>query len=122
MAIFRGSKTWLALLAVPAFALLYQTLAYAAVPQACDLQSLFLLHALSFSALLGCLAPTLLSAHEWHRLGSAPRSDRILDSDAAMPAVRQRFMAAAATGVGALFTLVVAAQWFAAWVLSPCLH
>ena len=47
MAIFRGSKTWLALLVVPAFALLYQTLAYAAVPGACDLQSVLLLHGLS---------------------------------------------------------------------------
>ena len=27
-----------------------------------------------------------------------------------------------ATGMGALFTLLVAAQWFAAWVLSPCLQ
>ncbi|WGT62614.1 hypothetical protein [Variovorax paradoxus] len=122
MAIFRGSKTWLALLVVPAFALLYQTLAYAAVPGACDLQNVLLLHALSVAALLGCLVPTLLSAHEWHRLGSMPRSEHSLDSDAAVPAARRRFMAAAATGVGALFTLVVASQWFAAWVLSPCLH
>jgi hypothetical protein len=122
MTIFRGSKTWLALLVVPALALLYQTLAYAAVPRACDLQSLLLLHALSVAALLGCVIPTLLSAHEWHRLGPAPRSEPGLDSDAAMLSVRRRFLAAAATGVGALFTLVVAAQWFAAWVLSPCLH
>jgi hypothetical protein len=122
MAIFRGSKTWLALLVVPAFALLYQTLAYAAVPGACDLQSVLLLHGLSVAALLVCLVPTLLSAHEWHRLGSMPPSEHSLDGDAAVPAARRRFMAAAATGVGALFTLVVASQWFAAWVLSPCLH
>lgn len=119
---FKASKTWLALLVVPAFALLYQTLAYAAVPGACTLQSSLLLHALSLVALLGCLAPTLLAAHEWRRLRTGLHSGESLDSDAAAAAVRQRFLAAAATGVGALFTLVVTSQWFAAWVLSPCLQ
>lgn len=117
-----ASKTWLALLVVPAFALLCQTLAYAAVPRACTLQTTLLLHALSIGALLGCLAPTLLAGCEWRRLGGGVQAGGTLDNDAAAPAVRQRFLAALATGMGALFTLLVAAQWFAAWVLSPCLQ
>jgi len=120
MTILRGSMTWLALLVVPSFALLYQTLAYAAVPHACAMQTSLVVHALSLAALLGCLAPTLLAAYEWHRLRADAVASQTPDDDAALPVVRQRFLAVAATGVGALFTLVVAAQWFAAWVLSPC--
>jgi len=122
MSTLRASRTWLALLAVPAFALLCQTLAYAAVPHACTMQTMLLLHALSIAALLGCLAPTLLAAREWRRLRNGAQPGATLDSDAAAPAVRQRFAAALATGMGALFTLLVAAQWFAAWVLPPCLQ
>ena len=120
MTTLRGSMTWLALLVVPTFALLYQTLAYAAVPHACDSQTTLLVHAMSLVALLGCLAPTLLAVYEWRRLHAESPASPTPDDDAAWPAVRQRFFAAAATGVGALFTLVVASQWFAAWVLSPC--
>ena len=122
MTLLLGSRTWLALLAAPALALLYQTLAYAAVPPACSMQTMLFVHALSIAALLGCLVPTLLAAREWRRLHADAAPGTTPDSDAPMPAVRQRFLAAAATGVGALFTLVVASQWFAAWVLSPCLQ
>ena len=122
MTTLQGSRTWLALLAVPALALLYQTLAYAAVPPACSMQTMLFVHALSTAALLGCLVPTLLAAREWRRLRTDVAAGSTPDSDAPMPAVRQRFLAAAATGVGALFTLLVASQWFAAWVLSPCLQ
>jgi len=122
MTTLQGSRTWLALLAVPVLALLYQTLAYAAIPPACSMQTMLFVHALSIAAMLGCLVPTLLAAREWRRLHHDVATVPTPDSDAPMPAVRQRFLAAAATGVGALFTLVVASQWFAAWVLSPCLQ
>jgi hypothetical protein len=118
----RAFKVWAALLLIPNLALLYQTLAYAAVPHSCAMQTTWLLHALSIAALLACLAATLLAAHEWRRLRGEPPADATLDSDAAAPVVRRRFMAATAAGVALLFTLVVATQWFAAWVLSPCLQ
>jgi hypothetical protein len=119
---FGAPRIWLALLAVPILALLYQTLAYAVVPPSCAAQTVRALHALSIAALLACLAATLLAAHEWRRLRGEPQADATVDSDAAAPAVRRGFMAATAAGVGLLFTLVVGTQWFAAWVLSPCLQ
>jgi hypothetical protein len=118
----RAFKVWAALLLIPNLALLYQTLAYAAVPRSCATQTTWPLHALSLAALLACLAATLLAAHEWRRLRGEPQADATVDSDAAAPAVRRSFMAATAAGVGLLFTLVVGMQWFAAWVLSPCLQ
>jgi hypothetical protein len=117
---FGAPRIWLALLVVPALALAYQTLAYAAVPPSCAAQSLRALHTLSVGALLACLAATLLAASEWRRLGRDRPGGAGLDSDAIEPASRHRFLAAVATRIGAFFTLVVACQWFAAWVLSPC--
>ena len=70
--------------------------------------------------LLACLACTLLAAHEWLRLHAAAPDG--VDDDAPFPATRNRFLAACATVVGGLFTLVVASQWMAAWVVSPCLQ
>ncbi|VTU39306.1 hypothetical protein H6CHR_05442 [Variovorax sp. PBL-H6] len=118
----RAFKVWAALLLIPSIALLFQTLAYAAVPHSCTVQTAWLLHALSIAALLACVVATLLASHELHRLRGEPQAEATLDSDAAAPVVRQGFMAAAAAGVGLLFTLVVGMQWFAAWVLSPCLQ
>jgi len=113
-------RIWLALLVAPALALAYQTLAYAAVPPSCAAQSLRVLHTLSVAALLACLAATLLAGHEWRRLGGERSAGAGLDSDAMEPASRHRFLSAVATWTGAFFTLVVACQWFAAWILSPC--
>jgi len=118
----RAFKVWAALLLVPNLVLLYQTLAYAAVPASCAAQTTWVLHALSIAALLACLAATSLAAHEWHRLRRGQHAEASIDSDAAAPVVRRRVMAAAAAGVGLLFTAVVGMQWFAAWVLSPCLQ
>ncbi|VTU41150.1 hypothetical protein H4CHR_05885 [Variovorax sp. PBS-H4] len=118
----RAFKVWAALLLIPSVVLLCQTLAYAAVPQSCAAQTGWLLHAVNVAALLACVAATLLAGHEWRRLRSEQQAEATVDSDAAAPAVRQGFLAAAAAGVGLLFTLVAATQWFAAWVLSPCLQ
>jgi hypothetical protein len=115
-------KVWAALLLAPSLALAYQTLAYAAVPPSCDEQIMWLLHALSVGALLACLAATLLAGHEWHRLRGEQQPGASVDSDAAARKLRRTVGAAAAAGVGLLFTLVVGMQWFAAWVLSPCLQ
>ena len=113
-------KIWLGLLVVPMAALGYQLFAYALVPYACDRQAPEPLHMLSGLVLLSCLGCTLLAVHEWHRL--RPGTSRGLDDDSSLPATRNRFLAACAAAVSGLFTLVVAAQWMAAWVLSPCLQ
>ena len=116
----RAPKIWLGLLGVPVAALGYQLVAYALVPYSCDRQAPAPLHALSALVLLACLACTLLAAHEWLRLHAAAPDG--VDDDAPFPATRNRFLAACATVVGGLFTLVVASQWMAAWVVSPCLQ
>jgi hypothetical protein len=117
---FGAPRIWLALLAVPILALLYQTLAYAVVPPSCAAQTVRALHALSIAALLACLAATWLAAREWRRLGREHSTGIGLDSDAAEPGLQHRFLAAIATWMGGLFSLVVASQWFAAWIISPC--
>jgi hypothetical protein len=116
----RAPKIWLALLVVPVAALGYQVAAYALVPFACDRNAPWPLHALSGLVLLACLACTLLATGEWLRLRRAVPGGE--DDDAAYPGTRNRFLAACGSFVGALFTLVIAAQWMAAVVISPCLQ
>lgn len=111
-------KTWPALLAAPSLALLCQSLLFSQVTPACASQQTATLQATAAGCLLLALAFTAMARSAWRTHQGA--SPGVLDSDVGTAATRARFLAAAATAVGALSSLVILMMWSAAWVLSPC--
>ena len=100
--------TPLALFGTPLLCLAHLGLAYALVMPACAQQSALWLHAVGAT----CTALCALCAGGGRLAARSPprRTD----------AIATPFLRAMAWPVGALFTLVTAAQWFTVWVLSPC--
>ena len=96
-------RTWPALIAAPLFALASIGFGYALATPACQHDRTWLLHASSLVFLLACLATTLMA---W----------------AALRVARREFMPLVSFWSGAFFSAVVAAQWMAVFVLSPCMH
>lgn len=111
-------RIWLALLAAPSLALAAQSIMYALVTPSCSVQTRLLVHAVALAALLLAALFTVIARGEWARLAAG--RPRVVDSDAAEPYDVRHFLAVVATAVGALSCLVIAAMWFAGWVLSPC--
>jgi hypothetical protein len=105
-------KAWLALLGTPCLALGNLSAAYALVTPSCANQTSAALHAVSIFSLVASLALWGLVAVG----GSAPHGR----DDGGDPAVRHRFVRRLARWTAPLFSLVIAAQWFCIWVLSPC--
>jgi uncharacterized membrane protein len=99
---------WLALLATPVVSLTVLGLGFALVTPSCAHQTLVWLHAVHAT---GVLLGLCFSAGALWQRGSAREGER---------AARRHFVHAMAVPVALLFTLVMAAQWFVAWVLSPC--
>jgi len=108
---------WPALLVAPSLALTNLSVTYALVTPSCTRQSMLAPNLVSAVLLLACIWMSWCAWRNW-------RADRPVegppagDSDAA-PAHRP-FVALVAAMVGALSSLVVLAQWFPQWVLSPC--
>ena len=96
------TRIWPALLLAPLFALGALTVGYALATPACERSMAWALH-LSFVAFL------LLS------LGATVLAWRALD------AARREFLPLIATGTGAFFSAVIAAQWVAVFMISPCM-
>ncbi|HWI84007.1 hypothetical protein [Ramlibacter sp.] len=111
-------RIWLALLIAPSLALAAQSMMYSLVTPACSVQTRVLVHAVAVVCLVLALAFTLMARAEWSRL--APAAPGGPDSDLAQPDSVRRFLAAVATAVGAISSLVILTMWFAGWVLSPC--
>lgn len=107
---------WPALLVAPSLALTNLSITYALTTPECSHQSDVAMHVVSAVILAICVLLTLQAWRNWLAQGGGsvtpPRQD-----DAA---VRGRFMSAVAGMVGTLSSLVVIAQWFPQWVLSPC--
>jgi hypothetical protein len=96
-------RLWPALILAPLFALAAASLGYALATPACARAMGWLLH-LSFAVFLALsLAATAVA---WRALAGA----------------RREFLPLVASGVGAFFSVVIAAQWVAAFVLPPCMH
>ena len=96
-------RVWPALLAAPVLALLSIGLGYALVDPACGAGGRALLNAAILIPLVLCIACTLIAY-----------------GDRKSP--RDPFLALVATGVGAFFSLVIAAQWATQLFLSPCMN
>jgi hypothetical protein len=110
-------RIWLALIVAPLVALACQGWMYALVTPSCGWQTAAPLHAIAASSLVLAAGFTLLARREWRGLAGPAR---LLDDDAGDPRSARHFLAIAATAVGALSALAIAAMWIAVWVLSPC--
>jgi len=104
---------WPALLVAPTLALTNLGVTYALVTPACSRQHMLAPNLVSAALLLAC---AWMSWHAWRNWRQA--TPRQAASDAAPQ--RRPFVALVALMVGALSCLVVLAQWFPQWVLSPC--
>jgi len=126
-------KNWPALLVAPTLALTNLSITYALVTPSCSRQDMTAPNVVSALLLLACAWMSWQAWRNWNtwRDGAALRSgegtgaseggsagDSAGDSDSAPG--RRPFVALVAAMVGALSCLVVAAQWFPQWVLSPC--
>jgi uncharacterized membrane protein (DUF4010 family) len=108
---------WPALLVAPSLALTNLTVTYALVTPSCARQSMAAPNLVSAVFLLACLWMSWGAWRNW-RTGRRVAGHAAGESDAAPD--RSPFLALVAVMVGALSSLVVLAQWFPQWVLSPC--
>jgi hypothetical protein len=96
-------RLWPALVLAPLFALASISLGYALVTPACETSRTWIVHASALVFLCLSLATTGLA---WSTLASA----------------RREFLPLVATGTGAFFSAVIAAQWVAVFLIAPCMH
>jgi hypothetical protein len=92
-------RTWPALILAPLIALGSISLGYALVTPACERGLVWVLHAVILAALVVSLAATALA---W--------------------GAKKEFLGLVATGSGAFFSLLIAIQWLAQFVVTPCMH
>ena len=103
---------WLALLGTPVVSLTVLALGFALVTPSCAHQTLAWVHSVHAVGVVLGLVFSVGAARQ-----RATSRDRLAPAD--MQA-RRHFVHAMALPVGLLFTLVMVAEWFVAWVLSPC--
>jgi hypothetical protein len=94
-------RLWPALLVSPLLALASIGLGYALVTPACQASRTWILHASTMAFLVLSIATTIVA---WTALASA----------------RREFLPLVATWTGAFFSAVIAAQWIAVLLISPC--
>jgi hypothetical protein len=111
-------RIFLALILAPSLALAAQSGMYSLVTPSCTVQTRLGVHAVALACLALAALFTLLARGEWVRLAAVAADGP--DNDGAQPDNVRRFLAAVATAVGALSSLVILTMWFAGWVLSPC--
>ncbi|MDR5741437.1 MULTISPECIES: hypothetical protein [unclassified Caballeronia] len=106
--------TWPALLFAPSLLLGLLSVNYALVEPSCHLQSMALLNGVSASSLAISVVCTALAFARWR---AARR-----EADPSAPGLTSRpgFIAAVATGVGALSSLAIFVISLPQWLLSAC--
>lgn len=112
---------WPGLLVAPLAALAALSAGHALVTPSCAWGTSTALHASFLIALALAAASTLLSLRALRRAAGPGVLDDAGGDDGAT-AARDRFVGWIGVAAGAFFTLVIAAQWFAAFVLPPCPH
>jgi hypothetical protein len=108
---------WPALLVAPSLALTNLSVTYALTTPACARQSMLAPNLASGVFLLAC---AWMSWGAWRNWRAGLRADGSTAGETDAAPDRPPFLALVATMVGALSCLVVLAQWFPQWVLSPC--
>jgi hypothetical protein len=112
---------WPALLVAPSLALTNLSVTFALTTPACSRQSTLAPNLVSAVFLLACVWMSWGAWRNWRAAGGGSGRDAgpaAGETDAAPD--RRPFLALVAAMVGALSCLVVLAQWFPQWVLSPC--
>jgi hypothetical protein len=114
-------RNWPALLVAPTLALTNLTVTYALVTPSCTRQNMTAPNVVSALLLLACAWMSWQAWGNWNnsRHGAARGGGEGTSAGDAAPE-RRPFVALVASMVGALSCLVVIAQWFPQWVLSPC--
>jgi len=113
---------WPALLLAPSLALTNLSVTYALVTPSCAVQDRLLMNAVAALALLACALFTWAAWRNW-KGASMPYATAADVQDNAQDDAsgrRRPFIALVSWMVGALSCLVVLAQWFPQWILSPC--
>lgn len=108
-------QLWFSFLGGPVAALGYQLLVYALVPLACHRQATWFMHLASLGAFAVVLLAMGGAARGWRRQGEQP--PRL--PDAPHPGGR-RLLAVVGLMLGILSLLVIAGQWLAILLQSPC--
>ena len=110
-------KSVIALVLSPTIVLATQSTLYSMVTPSCSTQLRLDLHLAAAVALAAVLIMAVVAFGESSLHRGEPVSP---DSDEAHRPVPGRFLANCACAVASLSALVIAAMWFAIWVLSPC--
>ena len=122
MAEERGlAAQWVGLLLAPAAFFAHLQFAYANVPWACSHGNGLWIHVSGVASVLLAAAGTLVAWRTWRRAGdSAPRARRDRPDQVSGISPRVRFLAVTGLGTSATITLILLAQWVAAFIISPC--
>jgi hypothetical protein len=102
------------LLLAPAVFFAHLQGAYVLVPRACRYHADVWLHVVGVAAVLVAAFGTWTAWRVWDATGR----DATLETGGPLP--RARFLGVTGLGVGALLTLILVAQWVAAFFISPC--
>jgi hypothetical protein len=110
----RIAVLWTGLLLAPLAFLLNLEVAYAFVTASCDQGDQHLIHLTHLACLLLSLGGTWAAWRAWQAEGAE------WPGQGGGPIGRTRFMAGLGLLTGAMFTLVILAQWVPGFLLSPC--
>ena len=105
---------WIGLLLAPAVFFAHLQLGYVLVYRACRYHTTLWVHVVGATAVVLALGGTYTAWHVWTRTGRTMS----IEEDGAV--ARARFLGITGLGSGALFVLLLLAQWLTALVLSPC--
>lgn len=105
---------WIGVLSGPVVALGQEITSYFLVPDACARQTSVFVHAVHLVAIVVIAGGLVICRREWARTGRAHPGE-LPD-----PTHRAAFLAFGGMVANAFFILIVAGQWLAAFILSPC--
>jgi hypothetical protein len=109
-------RLWFPILVPPLVTLAQQSVNYALVALECQQQQRLPIHAVAAAALLIALAGVAIAWRRWEAAGVAP------PEGSGDQRSRTRFLAIVGVSVSALMALAIAAQWFTAAVIPPCIE
>jgi hypothetical protein len=105
---------WTGFLLAPVAFFAHLQVAYVLVPLACATGNHLWLHLAGALSVLLAIAGTVIAWGVWTRDGGGAPGEH------GGPSPRARFLGLTGAVMGAMFTLLLAAQWAAAFILSPC--
>lgn len=105
---------WVGLFLAPAAFALHLQITYSLVPWACVRHGDIWIHVSGVVSVLLALAGSIVAWRVWMRAG------RKVPGEGGGSLPRTRFMGAVGLGMSAMLTLLLFAQWVAAFFLSPC--